>query len=110
MRFTALIAALAAIAAAAGPTAPRAAPAPAFEIPRDDVLVDEAIAIAVTGLAPDAAIVIRAENSGLWTSSATFTADAAGRVDLPKMAPTKGRYKDADAMGLFWSAERGAEA
>src|SRR5262249_40233693 len=36
----------------------------------------------------------------------TFAADRDGRIDLTRMAPVKGSYKEAAAMGLFWSAER----
>jgi dienelactone hydrolase len=41
-----------------------------------------------------------------WTADATFTADRGGRIDLTRMAPVRGSYRDVDAMGLFWSAER----
>lgn len=79
-----------------------------FELVRDDVLIDEPVPIVVSGLAPGAAVTVRLRGGAddLWTSSATFTADHDGRVDLTRMAPTKGSYKDVDAMGLFWSAER----
>jgi dienelactone hydrolase len=81
-----------------------------FDPHPDDVLIDEEIPIAVSGLTPQAAVVIRLRGGldGQWTSSATFTADASGRIDLARMAPVKGSYRDVDPMGLFWSAERGA--
>jgi dienelactone hydrolase len=86
----------------------------AFDIARDDILLDEPLAIVVSGLAPRATVVVRARNTGpapQWTASATFVADENGRVDLSLRAPVKGSYKQADAMGLFWSAERaGADA
>ncbi len=85
-------------------------PVARFDAHQDDVLIDEEIPIAVSGLTPQAAVLIRLRGGldGQWTSSATFTADASGRIDLARMAPAKGSYKDVDPMGLFWSAERSA--
>jgi Acyl-CoA thioester hydrolase/BAAT N-terminal region len=79
-----------------------------FELPRQDVLIDDTIPIVVSGLMPGATATVRLRSGqdGQWTSSATFTADDRGSIDLTRMAPVKGSYKDADAMGLFWSAER----
>lgn len=83
-----------------------------FELTRDDVLIDEIVPIVITGLSPRATVTVRVKGGvvGQWSSSATFTADETGRVDVTRMAPTKGSYKDIDAMGLFWSAERGDSA
>jgi dienelactone hydrolase len=86
-----------------------------FELPHDDVLIDETIPIVVSGLPPRAEVTLRLHSGGQaeqWTSSATFTADEAGRIDVTRMAPVKpkGSYKEADAMGLFWSAERASAA
>ena len=39
----------------------------------------------------------------LWTSAATFRADARGRVVVARSAPLPGSYRGRDAMGLFWS-------
>ena len=80
-----------------------------FEIPRRDVLIDEPISIALSGLTPKATVTIhvRGGEQGEWTSSATFVADDNGHVDLTRTAPIRGSYKEADAMGLFWSLERG---
>jgi len=80
-----------------------------IELPHDDVLVDESIPIVVSGLEPKAVVTVRARSGpeeNPWMSSAAFTADAAGRVDLTRMAPDAGSYKDVDPMGLFWSASR----
>jgi dienelactone hydrolase len=79
-----------------------------FDIPQRDVLIDERIPIAVTGLTPQAAVTIqlRGGANDEWTSSATFVADGSGAVDLTTMAPIHGSYKETDAMGLFWSIER----
>jgi dienelactone hydrolase len=81
----------------------------AIELSHDDVLVDDSIAIVVSGLEPKSVVTLHARsgaNDNPWTSSATFTADAAGRVDLARMAPDAGSYKEVDPMGLFWSASR----
>src|SRR5689334_10414887 len=80
-----------------------------FEISGRDVLIDERVPITVSGLTPHATITITAhggEDEG-WTSSAEFVADASGIVDLTKALPVRGSYKEVDAMGLFWSVERG---
>jgi dienelactone hydrolase len=81
-----------------------------IELPHNDVLVDESIPIAVSGLRPTDVVTLRVrsgDRDNPWTSSATFTADADGRVDLTRMAPNAGSYKEVDPMGLFWSAARG---
>ena len=40
-----------------------------------------------------------------WKSSAEFTTDSRGQVDLALTAPRGGTYRVADAMGLFWSMQ-----
>ena len=88
----------------------RTEPVAQFDSHPDDILIDTAIPLAVSGLPPRTPVVIhlRGGLDGQWTSNATFTADAGGRVDLSRMAPSSGSYKDIDPMGLFWSAERTA--
>jgi hypothetical protein len=96
--------------AAAVPLQGSAEPGPAqFEIVHADSLLDEAIAIRVGGLTPGAVVTIRLRGgtNDAWTADASFVPDREGRVDLTQMAPVKGSYKGVDAMGLFWSAERG---
>jgi dienelactone hydrolase len=90
------------------PQTPQAESTAGFELAADDVLLDELVPIVVTGLTPRSAVTIRARSGGQqpWASNATFVADESGKVDLAQMAPTRGTYKNADAMGLFWSAER----
>jgi dienelactone hydrolase len=87
-------------------------PAPRFELPKDDVLVDDTIPIVLSGLKPHsmATLHLRGGQDAQWSSSATFAADAVGRIDLTTMAPAKGSYKEVDPMGLFWSAERRASS
>src|SRR5262245_57782719 len=77
-----------------------------FQLLGDNMLRDEVVPIVVTGLTPRSTVTIRARSGGRqpWASHATFVADESGRVDLAQMAPTRGAYKNADAMGLFWSA------
>lgn len=91
------------------PSQPAVPSTPArFELPHDDVLIDESIPIVVSGQAPGANVTVRLRGGAdeSWAADATFTADRAGRIDLTRMAPLKGSYKDVDAMGLFWSADR----
>ena len=80
-----------------------------IELTQNDVLLDAVLPIVVSGLRPNTAVTLRARGGAPdnpWTSSATFTADAGGRVDLARMAPDAGSYKEVDPMGLFWSASR----
>jgi dienelactone hydrolase len=80
-----------------------------IELPQNDVLVDGSFPIVVSGVRPNGVITLRARSGARdnpWTSSAAFTADAAGRVDLARMAPDAGSYNELDPMGLFWSASR----
>jgi dienelactone hydrolase len=74
-----------------------------------DVMVDDQVAIKVTGVAPGSKVVIRlslARIDGLWVSKAVFRANGRGKVDVTKSAPLHGDYSDVDSMGLFWSAQR----
>jgi dienelactone hydrolase len=69
-------------------------------------LVDETLVIRILELQAGARIALK-----LWSSfsdvvllsSATFTADSDGVVDLSSQAPVSGSYQGVDAMGLFWS-------
>ncbi len=84
-------------------------PAPHFNLPRHSYLIDEAIPFVLEGADPRAAVTIEARNAereNPLISSATFVADADGRVDATKMSPSKGDYAGVDGMGLFWSARR----
>ena len=78
-----------------------------FGLPRDTVLVDEKLSIALANLPPNRAVTLELlsdSDEGRWTSSATFLSDRAGRIDLTRMAPIAGSYVGVDPMGLFWSA------
>jgi dienelactone hydrolase len=71
-------------------------------------LMDMPLAIQVDGAQPDATVGLQARavssTGTVWTSSATFPADARGRVDLAHARPLpSSSYSGADPMGLFWS-------
>jgi fermentation-respiration switch protein FrsA (DUF1100 family) len=73
----------------------------------EDGLLDEPRRIVVEGLAPSQSIVLSARTlrgDGIeWSSSATFIADAQGRVDLDRDAPASGSYQGVSGAGLLWS-------
>jgi dienelactone hydrolase len=81
--------------------------AQSLEVVPARAMIDEAVAIRATGLAPNERVTIRAEltdgGGQAWASQADFVADAQGTVDASKQAPVAGSYKDASAMGLIWS-------
>jgi dienelactone hydrolase len=70
-------------------------------------MVDQAIAIEISGLKSGESIGIHArlrdDRKRLWESHAIFTADDSGLVALAVHAPVAGSYAGVDAMGLFWS-------
>ena len=83
------------------------AAAQTLEVSPNRVMVDESAAIRVRGLDPHERIAIRADlTDGMahgWTARAEFLADAGGTVDVSKLAPVAGSYKEISAMGLVWS-------
>ena len=87
-----------------------AATAQTFEItPGGEVLQGQPLAVRLTGLAPRQAVEISAERRFgrpepmVWRSSAAFTADDQGQIDLTTRPTTGGAYEGVDAAGLFWS-------
>lgn len=81
-----------------------------FEIsPSGEVLQGQPVVVRLTGLAPGAAVEISAERRFgrpepmVWRSSAAYTADAQGGIDLTREPATAGSYEGVDAAGLFWS-------
>lgn len=74
--------------------------------PRDGMM-DERLAVTVTGLKPRQPVIIRASmqdaDGRLWQSYAGFFADPQGAIDLSKQAPANGTYSGADPMGLIRS-------
>lgn len=78
----------------------------ALEFEPKEPIADEVVRIRITGLPPGATVELRAEAECFgraWVSTATFTADSLGSLDLSRQAPTAGDYSGTDAMGLFWS-------
>ncbi len=112
-----------------GPAAPRPAPAPPLptSAPSDhpvegsarlvlepiSTTLDEVPAIRVTGAPAAAEVTVTARTvdvvGQLWESTATFTADADGTVDLARATPSAGTYDTADASGLLWSMRFASE-
>jgi dienelactone hydrolase len=82
---------------------------PHFEISRDTYLIDEPIAIVISGLPPGRMVTVKLRSDD-QSSSASFMAGQDGIVDLTRMAPANGSYRGVDAMGLFWSAHRDSSA
>ena len=76
-----------------------------------DGLLDEPRQIVVEGLAAGQQVTLSSQTrrggEHLWRSSATFVADARGRVDLEQDAPLAGDYSGVSAMGLLWSQRAG---
>ncbi|WP_247730573.1 acyl-CoA thioesterase/bile acid-CoA:amino acid N-acyltransferase family protein [Halovivax limisalsi] len=70
---------------------------------------DEPIEIRLTGLDPGESVTLEATTTGRegheWRSSATFTADEAGVVDLSERAPEAGSYDAVAPMGWCWSMQ-----
>jgi dienelactone hydrolase len=70
-------------------------------------LLDAPVAISVSGLDPGQRVTLNASAASCagdtWRSTATFTADSTGRVDLASDAPDAGSYVGEHAMGLLWS-------
>lgn len=70
-------------------------------------LIDESVAIRVSGLAPGQMVKLwaraRDANNEDWASSASFVADSDGQIDVTTQQPIAGSYRKVDPMGLFWS-------
>lgn len=82
-------------------------PGPTLSVAPCPSLIDQPMAIQVTGLAPRQHVTIAARatdaSQRVWRSSAAFTADAEGRIDLARQKPDSGSYEPTDASGLLWS-------
>jgi pimeloyl-ACP methyl ester carboxylesterase len=79
-----------------------------------EVQIDEPVSIRLSGFPPDHEVTVRATTVGtafpnfvdtglVRESSATFTTDVDGEVDLASATPLRGSYAIVNAMGLFWS-------
>jgi dienelactone hydrolase len=72
-----------------------------------DVLIDQPVSITVSGLRPRSMVTLTATTRSalrnLWKSTATFRADANGRVVVSRSPSLAGSYRGRDGMGLLWS-------
>ncbi|MGQ0548481.1 MAG: acyl-CoA thioesterase/bile acid-CoA:amino acid N-acyltransferase family protein, partial [Armatimonadota bacterium] len=89
------------------------APSPRIEIQPACALIDEPVAIRLTGFAIGQHVTLRARMTNhlgfAWESHATFVADTRGCVDACTQPPVGGTYEQVDPMGLFWSMAPPAE-
>jgi pimeloyl-ACP methyl ester carboxylesterase len=73
----------------------------------ETALLDQRLEINISGLKPGATVRLSAKSQAQdtlwWRSTAVFTADDHGHIDLDRQAPQSGSYSGVDAMGLFWS-------
>jgi dienelactone hydrolase len=71
--------------------------------------VDRPLEVTVSGLAPGAAVTLRAAATDgaarRWASWARFRADDRGHVDVAARAPVAGTYQGIDPLGLLWSMQ-----
>jgi pimeloyl-ACP methyl ester carboxylesterase len=76
-------------------------------------LQDEPLHVQVVGLSPLERIALTTKmttrDGTLWSSRATFVADADGAVDAATSPAIDGSYSGVAAMGLIWSMERDAD-
>lgn len=80
---------------------------PAIHLSAGEVMIDEAVDVTLSGLAPGSRVFVRmvaASQLGNWVSGAEFMAGADGRVDVTADPALAGSYEGVDGMGLFWSA------
>jgi len=80
---------------------------PHFKIESAEELFGVPFSIKITGLKAGESVTIQARSKDGWDvdweSTATFTADKKGVVDVAKQAPASGDYIVADPLGLLWS-------
>jgi len=78
-----------------------------LQVTPNPAMVDEAIAVRISGLEPGEHVIVRAElvdgAEQHWHSEAQFVADAQGDIDSSSQAPVDGSYKDISGPGLIWS-------
>jgi hypothetical protein len=70
------------------------------------VMVDQLMHLHLSGFTPGKPVMVQAVSTpeeGVWKAQATFVTDENGGVDVATQAPLRGSYREADAMGLFWS-------
>ncbi len=78
-----------------------------FVVNPNPALMDDRIAVRLTGLPPNRSVMIRAasrdQRGCWWRSFAVFVTQSDGSLDLSKTAAVNGTYTGLDGMGLFWS-------
>ena len=94
---------------------PHASSAQQFGVtPANPILQGEPVAISLTGLPANQDVKIIAERvmtawdsekRVLYRAEATFAVGADGTLDIGRVAPKQGTYKQADPRGLFWSMQ-----
>ena len=84
-----------------------------FAVSPAEPLMDERLAISVSGLPPNRLIIVRARSKAQdqlwWRSEAVFNSGPEGTIDLQTQAPVSGTYRGVDGMGLFWSMKPGPD-
>ncbi len=81
-------------------------PKPVISIQPLEALIDQPVAIRLSGFTPGKQVTLRAKCSisgYSFESAAIFQVDSSGAVDLDKQAPLSGSYSQVDGMGMFWS-------
>jgi dienelactone hydrolase len=70
-------------------------------------LLNDVVAIRISGLAPGSQVTVLADTvlAGTWRARATFVVDRTGTINLDRQAPIEGTYQGVDTMGLFTSGE-----
>ena len=104
-----VLGAAAVVVAMSGPRASSEPPSPAIAVDYPVALADQDVQIELRGfpaLEPVTVSATQVFRASQWQASATFLADANGRVSIAHQAPVSGTYSNVSAMGLFWSAER----
>ncbi|OPX76328.1 MAG: hypothetical protein A4E44_00752 [Methanosaeta sp. PtaB.Bin018] len=78
-----------------------------LEVEPQQVLVGDPVSIRASGLASGQTASLRVSGQdqfgNIWSSEASFRADAAGAIDTSRDAPVEGSYHGVDQAGLFWS-------
>ncbi len=86
-------------------TRPSAAASATITITPASALMDEPVAVTITGVAPGAAVTVTASTSDAthvhWVSTAQFTATSSGTVSLDQPPDTGSSYVGSNPMGLF---------
>ncbi|HEV8718958.1 MAG TPA: acyl-CoA thioesterase/bile acid-CoA:amino acid N-acyltransferase family protein [Candidatus Binatia bacterium] len=76
---------------------------PRIEVHPVKALIDEPVAIRLSGFGANQRATLRARMGQNWAAHASFLTDAQGVADIGTQQPLDGTYDRADPMGLFWS-------